>query len=159
MLQVYQTFGSLKEGAECVADYRPVSLIYAFAKLIDKIVALCLSPYMNQLISSSQSAFIRGHSIHDNFLYVRNMMHRFHKNKTPALFIKVDISKAFDLVRWDYLLALMKHRGFPLRWLNWIVATLTPSTSRVLLINIPLASIQHGRGLTRGTLYCPLFSS
>lgn len=59
-----------KEGAESAGDYRPISLIHAFAKLIAKILALRLTPYMNQLISNSQSAFIKGHSIHDNFLYV-----------------------------------------------------------------------------------------
>ena len=76
-------------------------------KLLAKVLALRLAPVMEQIISKSQSAFIRGRSIHDNFLYVRNMARRFHRNRTPMLLIKLDISKAFDSVRWDYILSLL----------------------------------------------------
>ena len=102
-----------KDGADLVTDYRPISLIHSFAKIISKILALRLAPKMHELISPCQSAFIKGRSIHDNFLYVRNIARRFHRNGTPSLLVKLDISKAFDSVRWDYLLSLMQHRGFP----------------------------------------------
>jgi hypothetical protein len=61
---------------------------------------------MGQLISTCQSAFIKKRSTHTNFLYVRNLTRKFHKSKSPALLLKLDISKAFDSVRWDYLLSL-----------------------------------------------------
>jgi hypothetical protein len=102
-----------KDGADLVTDYRPISLIHSFAKIISKILALRLALKMHELISPCQSAFIKGRSIHDNFLYVRNIARRFHRNGTPSLLVKLDISKAFDSVRWDYLLSLMQHRGFP----------------------------------------------
>jgi hypothetical protein len=101
-----------KEGAEDVRDFRPISLIHVVAKIITKVVALRLAPFLSQLISTTQSTFIKKRSIHDNFLYVRNLTRRFHRTKTPALLLKLDISKAFDSVRWDYLLSLMQHRGF-----------------------------------------------
>lgn len=104
-----------KDGAESITDYRPISLIHAIAKIISKLLALRLAQKMKDLISPCQSAFIKGRSIHDNFLYVRNIARPFHCNETPSLLIKLDISKAFDSVRWDYLLALMQHRGFPQR--------------------------------------------
>ena len=93
-----------KEGAEKIGDYRPISLIHSIAKLLAKILALRLAPAMQEIISKSQSAFIKGRSIHDNFMYVRNMARRFHKSKTPMLLLKLDISKAFDSVRWEYIL-------------------------------------------------------
>jgi hypothetical protein len=105
-----------KEGAEDIRDFRPISLIHAIAKIITKILALRLAPFMNDLISPCQSAFIKKRSIHDNFLYVRNWTRKFHKSRTPTLLIKLDISKAFDSVRWDYLLSILEHGGFPPRW-------------------------------------------
>jgi len=107
-----------KEGAEDIRDYRPISLIHAIAKIISKLLALRLAPLINELISPCQSAFIKKRSIHDNFLYVRNLTRKFHRTKSPALLWKLDISKAFDSVRWDYLLSLMQRRGFPMRWRN-----------------------------------------
>ena len=147
-----------KEGAEIIQDFRPISLIHAIAKIITKILALRLAPLMNDLTSHCQSAFIKGRSIHDNFMYVRNLARRFHRNKTPALLMKLDISKAFDSVRWDYLITLLQKRGFPTRWTNWITSILATSTSRVLLNGIPLDPIPHDRGVRQGDpLSLPLF--
>ena len=111
---------------------------------------------MNELAAPCQNAFIKGHTIHDNYLYVRNIARRFHRHKTPALLLKLDVSKAFDSVRWDYLLDLLQRRGFPSRWRNWIAATLTSSTSKILLNGIPSEAIQHGRGLRQGDPLSPL---
>jgi len=145
-----------KEGAETIQDFRPISLIHAIAKIITKILALRLAPLMNDLTSHCQSAFIKGRSIHDNFMYVRNLARRFHRNKTPALLMKLDFSKAFDSVRWDYLITLLQKRGFPTRWTNWITSILATSTSRVLLNGIPLDPIPHDRGVRQGDPLSPL---
>ena len=59
-----------KEGAENIQDFQPISLIHAVAKIISKLLALRLAPFLNELVAPCQSAFIKGRTIHDNFLYV-----------------------------------------------------------------------------------------
>ena len=81
--------------------FQQISLKHAFAKIISKILATRLAPCMDELIAPCQSAFIKGCSIHDNFRYMRNKARRFHRNKMPTLLMKLDISKAFDLVCWE----------------------------------------------------------
>jgi hypothetical protein len=54
--------------------------------------------------------------IHDNFVYVQQVIKDLHKRKIPALFIKLDISKVFDIVSWPYLLDIMQFWGFGQRW-------------------------------------------
>lgn len=99
-----------------VKDFRPISLIHSFAKLFTKVLALRLSSYIDQLVSGSQSAFIKGRCIQDNYIYVRGLARHYHRTKTPACLLKLDISKAFDTVSWEYLLELLSRRGFSLRW-------------------------------------------
>jgi hypothetical protein len=131
-------------------------LIHAIAKIIAKILALRLAPLMDDLVSNAESAFIKRRSIHDNFLYVKNYATKLHKSKTPALLFKLDIKKAFDSVRWEYIVDLMHRRGFPSRFLNWVVALLVTATSRVLLNGVPGEPILHGRGLRQGDPLSPL---
>lgn len=136
-----------KEGADKISNYRPTSLIHGISKIISKTLANQLRPFMTSLASPAQSVFIKKRSIHDNFLYVRNLALRFHRTNTAALFLKLDIAKSFDLVRWNYLLDLLQWKGFPTNWRNWITALLVTSSSRFLLNGVPGAPIRHDRGL------------
>ena len=145
-----------KDGAEEVSDFRPISLIHGVAKLISKIMATRLAPHMNNLVSNSQSAFIKTRSIHDNFLYVKNLARKLHKTKTPTLLLKLDIKKAFDSVRWDYLVDMLQHMGFPAIYRDWVAALLSTASSRVLLNGVAGDPIKHGRGLRQGDPLSPL---
>lgn len=80
-----------KEGAEGMAEYRPISLIHAFAKIIAKILAMRLGPHMGTLIFKAQSSFIKRRRIHDKFMYVRNLGHSLHKREKTFLLFKLDI--------------------------------------------------------------------
>jgi hypothetical protein len=123
-----------KEGAEEVADFRPISLIHGIARIISKMLAIRLAPFMNELVPNAQSAFIKKRSIHDNFLYVKNLATRFHKSRISALLLNLDIRKAFDSISWEYMLDLLQRRGFPPRFRDWVATLFTSSSSRVLLM-------------------------
>lgn len=56
--------------AASLSDYRPISLIHLIAKLFAKVLSLRLAPHLKEIISTNQSAFIAGRSIHDNFMLV-----------------------------------------------------------------------------------------
>jgi hypothetical protein len=126
-----------KDGAEAVDDFRPISLIHSFVKIITKTLALRLAPHMHEIVSPCQSAFIKKRTIQDNFMAVRSGMRRYQRMNIPSLFLKLDIVKAFDSVRWEYLLSLLQHLGFPSRWRDWIAAILSTSTSRVFVNRVP----------------------
>jgi hypothetical protein len=145
-----------KDGAEDISDFRPISLIHAIAKIIAKVLALRFGPLMDDLVSNAQSAFIKKRSIHDNFLYVKNLAKRLKKSKTLSLLFKLDIGKAFDSIRWEYILDLLHHRGFPAQFRNWITSLLSTTSSRVLLNDIAGSHIMHVSGFRQGDPLPPL---
>lgn len=99
-----------KVGDDKIMNSRPISQIHSFAKIHSKLLALHLRSLTHLLISVNQSAFISGRSIQDNFLYVWNLIRCYHRNISPSLLFKLNISKAFDSVRQDYLLLSLLHQ-------------------------------------------------
>jgi hypothetical protein len=142
--------------AASLSEYRPISLINSVSKIITKILANILAPHMNSLISNAQNAFIKKMCIHDNFIYAQRVIQLLHKKKRPALFIKLDISKAFDSLGWTFLLEVLENLGFSRKWRNWISVMLGTATSRVLINGQPSMEIRHARGLRQGDPLSPL---
>jgi hypothetical protein len=90
-----------------IPDLKPISHIHAITKIVAKMMATRLSPHMNMLVPNAHSAFSKNTSILGNFLFFLNMARKIHKTKTPTLLFKLDIKKAFDFVRWDYLMDVL----------------------------------------------------
>jgi hypothetical protein len=146
-----------KEGGESIGGCRSISIMHSTTKLLVKILANRLAPHLDKLVSRSQSAFIKAHSIQDNFQYVKGAANHFHQAKAAVLMLKLDIAKAFDNVHWEYLLEVMQHLGFGQYWRDLIALIWSITTSRVLLNGAPGRPIKHVRGLRQGTLYHPCY--
>jgi hypothetical protein len=72
------------------------------------------------------------------------------------LLLKLDITNAFDSVRWEYLLEVMKHVGFGQRWRDMMALIWSTTTSRILLNGEPGRPIKHAKGLRQRDLLSPM---
>jgi hypothetical protein len=72
------------------------------------------------------------------------------------LFIKLDIAKAFDSVRWEYLLEVMEQLRFRQRWRDILALLWGSTSSRILLNGKAGRPIKHGRELRQGDPLSPL---
>lgn len=63
-------------------DYRPISLSNVAYKIISKILAERLKPWLHKILSENQTAFIPGRLITDNVLIAHELMHSM-KTKKP----------------------------------------------------------------------------
>lgn len=89
----YMVLLKKKDQPEEIRDYRPISLIHSFGKLITKCMANRLAPKLDSLVCRNQSAFIKGRSIHDNFRTVRLSCKELHAKHARCVLLKIDIGR------------------------------------------------------------------
>jgi hypothetical protein len=146
---------SKSQNAESIKDYCPISLIHVLGKLFSKVLANRLTPRLEELIHVTQSAFMKGRYIQDNFRYVQSSAKLLHDRRHSSLLLKVNISRAFDLVYWPFLLDAMSFVGFPTTWREWI-AVLSSASTRIQLNGAQGDRICHARGLCQGDPLSPM---
>jgi hypothetical protein len=139
-----------------VKDFRPISLVHSFAKLITKLLANRLTEHLDNMVSQNQNAFIKGRSILDNFMLVQQTAKMLHQRKCARILLKLDITKAFDSVSWPFLLEVLKHLGFGQIWCNIVSILLASASSQVMLNGKPGHKIIHRRGLRQGDPLSPM---
>ena len=109
-------------------DLRPIALCNVLYKIIAKVLANRLQKILPQIISEEQSAFVPGRNITDNVLVAFEILHymkRKHSGQDGVVALKLDISKAYDRVSWDYLRYRMRAMGFSDKWIKWVMLCVT----------------------------------
>ena len=105
---------------ERMSNFRPISLCNVIYKIISKVLINRLKRILLSVISPTQNAFVPGRLFTDNVLVAYEVLHSMHswkKGKIGSLALKLDISKAYDRVEWDFLQGIMIILGFPNKWI------------------------------------------
>jgi mannosylglycoprotein endo-beta-mannosidase len=152
----YITLIPKKEDADQPKDFRPISLVHSFAKLITKLLANRLAPKLQEMVPPVRSAFIKGRFIQDNFMLVQQTARYLHQQKEPRILLKLDIYKASDSVSWPFLLEILQQLGFGQIWRDIISGLLFTSTTQILLNGVPGDLISHRRVLLQGDPLSPM---
>jgi hypothetical protein len=86
---------------------------------------------------------------------VQGVVHHFHQAKTHMLLLKLDITKAFDSMRWEYLLEAMEQVGFGQRWRDMMALIWSSASSRIMVNGEPGKPIKQAKGLRQGDPMSP----
>jgi hypothetical protein len=136
-------------------SFRPISLQGCPVKIVGKMLTTRLQRQVSTLVDIDQTGFIKGRSISENFVYETELVQCCHKRKAATIVLKLDFAKAFDSVCWDSLLAILRARGFPDKWCDWIHQLQDTAKSTVLLNGVPGRWISCRKGLRQGEPLSP----
>jgi hypothetical protein len=119
-------------------------------KLISKIIANRLKQILPKIISPNQSAFVPGRLITDNILLAYECTH-FMKNKYRGkdgyATIKLDMSKAYDRVKWSFIEKMLRKLGFTEQWIKLVMVCISSVKYQVQINGELTDTITPERGL------------
>ena len=141
------------ERPESVGSFRPISLCNTTYKIISKTLVGRLKIILGDLVGDFQNAFIPGRQMVDNSLIAHEVMDWIKKRKKGTLYVgvmKIDLSKAYDGIRWDFVTAVLTKMKFPPIWINWIQECLSTSMFSILVNGEPTKFFKPEIGLRQG---------
>ncbi|KAL9675480.1 hypothetical protein QQ045_003682 [Rhodiola kirilowii] len=137
-------------------EFRPISCCNVVYKVVSILLANRLKPVLNYLIDHAQTAFGEGRNIAYNVSLVQELLCNYkRRNVSKRCMIKLDISKAYDMVDWNFLCEIMELYGFPDQFVKWIRACISSVKYSVVINGGMEGYFSSSRGIRQGDPISP----
>jgi hypothetical protein len=156
LMSYFLTLVPKVKSPQCLRDFRPISLLGCFYKLIARVLAARLGKVLDPLISKSQTAFLKGWQLVEGVVVVNEVIDYAKKSGKECMILKVDFEKAYDSVDWKFLDYVLQRFGFGVKWRAWMRACVCGGNMSVLVNGSHTEEISIKRGLKQGDPLAPL---
>jgi len=141
-----------------VSNYRPISLLSVFSKILEKCVKKQLVSYIenNNLLSPQQYGFRKNKNCSDALFQVNSyLMHAINSNK-KTLIVYIDLKNAFDSISRDLLFHKLECIGVRGTALRWFKSYLCERFQAVTICNVSGDLQRVEFGVVQGSTLGPL---
>jgi hypothetical protein len=142
-----------------IQQYRTICMLNVSFKIFTKVMANRLESIAYRITEPSQSAFLPGRYILEGVVVLHETLHELKKKRQNGLILKLDFEKAYDEVNWKFLQQVLRMRGFPSLWCQWIETMWSQkvvSVCRSMMSWDTSSKLRKAYG--RGTLFLLIFS-
>ena len=141
-----------------VSNYRPISVLPIFSKIIERLVYNRLLDFLNKhnILSSNQYGFRKNLSTSLALLDLVDKLTKSIENNEITIGIFIDLAKAFDTVNHHILLAKLYHYGVRGIAHNWFESYLDNRSQYVYVNNVKSDSLSVTCGVPQGSILGPL---
>ena len=149
----------LKEGDhEVPENNRPISLLPALSKVIERIIHNQLMSYLNcySKLSEHQSGNRKYHSTETLGIFFSNELFKAIDQKEVTAAILLDLSKAFDSLNHEILLRKLAKLGVSTDALKWFRSYLAERVQRVRIHDSVSSPLTISHGVLQGSILGPL---
>ena len=139
-------------------DYRPISLLIVFAKILEKVIAIQLIEYFlnSGLLNKFQSAYKKYHSTTTALLHILDEILKSLNNNEITVMTLLDYSKAFDTANHALILAKLKALGLTESACKWISSYLHERKQKVSTTKGVSEEITLKNGVPQGSILGPI---
>ena len=161
MAKVIPIFKLNSKDAELLSDmsnYRPISLLSIFSKILEKIVALKLTEYLNanNLLYKHQYGFQKQKSTVQPIIHLLNEIVNNSNEKKVSIGVFCDLKKAFDCCSHRILLTKLAKLGVKNRELKWFENYLK-NRQQFVSVNNENSNMRFiSKGVPQGSILGPL---
>ncbi|WCJ31242.1 DNAse I-like superfamily protein [Euphorbia peplus] len=146
-----------KSKPDLFGDLRPISVCNVLYKIITKIIANRLKPHMPKLVQPQQTSFVAGKNITENIIIAQEAIHSMSKKtgRFGWMALKVDLEKAYDRLRWDFIEDTLLKFGLPDNVVRLFMFCISSSSFQILWNGSPTDSFRPTRGIRQGDPLSP----
>ena len=137
-------------------NYRPVSLLPHLSKVFERIIYKEINSYMEDKLTKSLTGFRKSHGTLQSLLTMLEKWKRGIDNGAYVSACFMDLSKAFDTINHDLMLAKLKAYGFSTNALNLIHSYLKNRKQNVHINNKFSLERNVIAGVPQGSIDGPL---